>query len=83
MRHATTVQLTNNVAFVSDSSLDAALKKAGVSPQDAAIITKANADARINALDDALGVIAVIEALGLVATVLLPRRSPGAPAPAS
>ena len=83
VRHATTVQLTNNVAFVSDSSLDAALKKAGVSPQDAAIITKANADARINALDDALGVIAVIEALGLVATVLLPRRSPGAPAPAS
>ena len=83
VRQATTVQLTNNVAFVSDSSLDAALKKAGVSPQDAAIITKANADARINALDDALGVIAVIEALGLVATVLLPRRSPGAPAPAS
>ena len=82
VRQATTVQLTNNVAFVSDSSLDAALKKAGVSPQDAAIITTANADARINALDDALGVIAVIEALGLVATVLLPRRSPGAPAPA-
>ena len=83
VRQATTVQLTNNVAFVSDSSLDAALKKAGVSQQDAAIITKANADARISALDDALGVIAVIEALGLVATVLLPRRSPGAPAPAS
>jgi EmrB/QacA subfamily drug resistance transporter len=81
VRQAATVQLTNNVAFVSDASLNKALNDAGVSPEESAVITKANSDARVGALDDALSVIAIIEVLALLCTVLIPRRPPGTRAP--
>ncbi|HEY9293535.1 MAG TPA: MFS transporter [Microlunatus sp.] len=71
------VQLADGVPFVSDRDLEAALEKAGATPQQTAAIVDANEAARIDALRMSLAVLAVIAAVALFASRLIPRRPAG------
>ncbi len=74
---AATVQLTSGVPFVSDTDLRAALAKASVPAGEADAVVAHNADARLAALRDALGVVALFSVGALFLTPLLPRRPVG------
>jgi hypothetical protein len=69
-----TVELAAGVPFVSDAQLDAALTDAGVPEDVAAAIAQDNADARVSALQGALGVLVLLGAVALFVSRSIPRR---------
>ena len=81
-----TVELSSGVPFISDTELTSRLDAAGVSPEVAGAIVDENASARLDALDDALWVVALLSVVGLFVTGLVPttpigrrRAAPGPP----
>jgi EmrB/QacA subfamily drug resistance transporter len=72
-----TTEIQSNVAFVSDTQLQAALNESTLSSSDKSAIMAVNSSARINALDNALGVILGLEVLALFFTGLLPNKALG------
>jgi MFS family permease len=75
-RVAATTQLASGVPFVSDSALRAGLDEAGVEDEVADTVVAENAAARVEGLDAALGVLALLAVVALGFT----RRIPAAPA---
>ena len=74
VKAAATTSLTGQVPFVSTSQLKAALDASQVSSSDAAAIVAVNEQARSDALDSSLGVIAVIEVIALGFSSMIRRR---------
>jgi len=70
-----TTDLASGVPFLSDQQLSDALDEAGVDATTAAAVQSVNADARLEALQVAFAVTALIAVLALFGTGLLPRRS--------
>ena len=70
-------QLVGGVSFVSDAQLATALQKAGVSDADAAAITAINASARLEALQVAFALAALISIGALFFTRRIPITAPG------
>jgi hypothetical protein len=73
------VKLTSGVPFVSDKDLEAALHDAPVGPATADAIVEQNADARIDGLRAALGVLALFSILAVIAARRLPTVQPSDP----
>ncbi len=67
-------QLSSGVPFVSDADLQAALDDAGVPPKTADAIVDENSDARLRALQEALGALALFALLATFFTRRLPMR---------
>ena len=72
-----TTEITSGVAFVSDAQLEDALAEAGVDEASAAEIVQVNTDARLEALQAAFAVAAVLAALAFLFTGRLPTVAPG------
>jgi MFS family permease len=72
-----TTQLVGGVPFISDKQLTEALEQAGVDEAQATAILEVNASARIDALQEAFGVTALLTAGALFFTGRIPRRAPG------
>ncbi|KQY43793.1 MFS transporter [Cellulomonas sp. Root137] len=66
------VQLAGGVPFVSDAQLQTALDEAGLPPDEVTAITEENAAARIDALRASLAVLAIVAALALYFSRLIP-----------
>jgi MFS family permease len=71
------VELAGGIPFVSDGDLEAALRDAGVPEAQAAAIVDENASARLAGLRLSLSVLALITALALFFSRLLPTVPPG------
>jgi MFS family permease len=78
---AATVQLAPGVPFISDADLDRALKEAGVPPETADALTELNITARVQALRVSLAVLAILAAVAIFLTRLLPTAPAGRPEP--
>lgn len=76
------VELASGVPFVSDAQLETALDDAGLPPDEAQAIVDENESARIDALRASLMVLALVAALALFFSRLLPTRPVGAAEPA-
>jgi hypothetical protein len=74
-----TVQLAPGVPFISDADLDRALLEAGVPATTADAVVEVNANARIEALRVSLAVLAVLAAIAIFMTRLLPTTPAGRP----
>jgi MFS family permease len=74
---AATVQLAPGVPFISDADLDRALLQAGVPASTADAVVEVNATARIDALRVSLAVLAVLAAIAIFMTRLLPTAPAG------
>jgi Na+/melibiose symporter-like transporter len=72
-----TTELTSGVAFVSDAQLEDALAEAGVDQASADEIVQVNTEARLEALQAAFAVAAVLSALAFLFTGRLPTVAPG------
>jgi MFS family permease len=77
------VELAGGVAFVSDADLEAALDDAGVAPATTEATLDAYADARLDGLRAALGILAVLAVLALFLAQAIPTRPTGAGEPAA
>jgi hypothetical protein len=66
-------ELASGVPFLSDTQLQAALSDAGVPPQTADAVVDVNSDARLEALQVAFSLAALITAGALIASRRLPR----------
>ena len=73
-----TVDLASGVPFVSDTDLRQAMTDAGQSPEVTDAVVDENRAARIEGLDAALGVLAIVAMLSLFATGRVPEEQPGA-----
>jgi MFS family permease len=71
------VQLAAGVPFISDTDLEAALTSAGVSSETTEAVVEENRKARIEALDAAIALLAVLALVSLFFTDKLPDRQPG------
>jgi MFS family permease len=71
------VQLASGIPFVSDPDLEAALAETDLSPDVAQAVVDENATARLVGLRTALTVLAVIAAIAIFMTRLLPTRPAG------
>jgi len=71
--------LVGGVPFISDAQLDAALQDAGVSQADADAISEVNATARLEALQVAFALAALITIGALFGTGRIPTVPPGSP----
>ncbi|MGO4201703.1 MFS transporter [Rhodococcus sp. TAF43] len=69
--------LASGVPFLSDTQLDADLRDAGVDPNTASAVVDANSDARLEALQSALSVAALLAVAALFGTGRIPRRPVG------
>jgi EmrB/QacA subfamily drug resistance transporter len=77
------VQLASGVPFMSDTALTTALTDAGVSAQTTQAVVDENRSARIDGLDAALGVLAILAVVSLFFTARIPDEQPdGDPADA-
>jgi hypothetical protein len=76
---ASSVQLANGIPFMSDADLQAALSKAGVSPEVAAEAEEANDQARVDGLRSALSVLARFAIAGLFVARAIPKMPKSAP----
>jgi EmrB/QacA subfamily drug resistance transporter len=74
-------QLAAGVPFVSDKDLQAALTKAGVSPQASEAILAENSAARLEGLRTALAALGLIALIGLFVTRRIPTQQPGSAPP--
>lgn len=72
-----TTEISSGVAFVSDAQLEDALADAGVDQASADEIVQINTDARLEALQAAFAVAAVLAALAFLFTGRLPTVAPG------
>jgi hypothetical protein len=72
------VQLESGVPFVSDADLEAALEEAGASSTTTDAALEAYDEARIDGLEAALALLAVLVVIALFAAQLIPRRPVGA-----
>ena len=72
-----TTEISSGVAFVSDAQLEDALADAGVDEASAEEIVQVNTDARLEALQAAFAVAAVLAALAFLFTGRLPTVAPG------
>jgi hypothetical protein len=70
------VQLVNGIPFVSDADLKAALEEARIPPKQADAIVEVNANARLEALQASLAVIAGVALLALFFAGGIPTRQP-------
>ncbi len=68
--------LASGVPFVSDADLKTALDDAHVAPKTADAIVAENSDARLSALQAALGVVALVALLGLFFAGGIPAKQP-------
>jgi EmrB/QacA subfamily drug resistance transporter len=71
------VEMAGGVPFVSDADLEAALKEAGADDELTESVLEDNRRARVDGLDAALAVIALIALIGLFFTRMVPARQPG------
>ena len=71
------VELASGIPFVSDPDLEAALAETDLSPEAAQAVVDENATARLVGLRTALTVLAVIAAIAIFLTRLLPTRPVG------
>jgi MFS family permease len=71
------VQIASGIPFMSDGDLESALAAAGVDSEAADAIVDENAAARIDGLRAALGALAVVGVVALLATRKLPTRPVG------
>lgn len=76
-------RLAAGVPFVSDDALEAALEDAGVDQAVAEEIVDENEAARLDALQAALSLLALVAVVALFSTRGIPTRQPDAPAPVS
>ncbi len=74
------VQLASGVPFISDTTLQENLAKAGASPEVSTAVVDANRTARIEGLDTALAVLALISLIPLFFTRRIPTSQPGSSA---
>jgi MFS family permease len=72
-------ELVGGVPFVSDADLEAALEEAGASSTTTDAALEAYDDARIDGLEAALALLAVLVVIALFAAQFIPRRPVGAP----
>jgi hypothetical protein len=77
------VQLSSGIPFTSDKDLEAALANANVPTETADAIVKENADARIDALRAALGVLAIFAVIALFTARRMPDQQPVIELPAA
>jgi hypothetical protein len=75
-----TVQLAGGIPFLSDADLQAALDEAGASPTVAQAALDSNRNARVEGLQDALAVLALVAAVALFAARRIPAVPVAAPA---
>ena len=80
VKAAVSTQLEGGVPFVSDAQLRTALESAGVSQSDIDAITDVNATARLEALQTAFALAALIGIGALFFTRRIPDQPPGRPA---
>lgn len=73
------VEMASGVPFLSDTQLEQALAEAGVDQATASAVVAVNSQARVEGLDAALGVLAIIAVGALFFTGGIPRRQPGDP----
>ena len=71
-----TAELSAGIPFVSDAQLLTALEDAGVPAATSDALVKENADARLEGLRAALGILALIALVGLFFTRKLPTEQP-------
>jgi EmrB/QacA subfamily drug resistance transporter len=71
------VQLAEGVPFISDSDLEAALIEAGVDPAVTEAVVSDNQQARVEALDAAIALLAVLALVSLFFTGNIPTQPPG------
>jgi MFS family permease len=71
-------ELTSGVPFISDADLQKALDDAGVAPATATAVVDENADARLDGLRAALGVLAVLALVALFLSGSIPTAPVGA-----
>ena len=72
------VELAGGIPFVSDADLEDALDDAGVPEETAQAVVDDNEAARLDGLQVSLAVLALLAALALFLTRLLPTRAVGA-----
>jgi hypothetical protein len=70
------VELSTGIPFVSDADLEQALDDAGVPEDTAQAVVDENAQARINGLRAALGVLALLALVALGAASSIPTEQP-------
>ncbi|MDP2288234.1 MAG: MFS transporter [Actinomycetota bacterium] len=71
------VELASGVPFLSDTQLEAAMLEAGASPEVTDAVVMENQAARVQGLDAALGVLAILAMASLVFTSRIPEVQPG------
>lgn len=71
------VELASGVPFLSDTQLEAAMLEAGASPEVTDAVVTENQEARVQGLDAALGVLAILAMASLVFTSRIPEVQPG------
>lgn len=76
VKSQTGVQLQSGAPFLSDAQLDTALAEAGTSPEVSRAALDANADARLDGLRAALGILALAALLALFFTQRIPTTQP-------
>jgi multisubunit Na+/H+ antiporter MnhC subunit len=77
---AAEVRLAAGVPFVSDADLEAALADSGLDDETASAIAEENAQARVDGLQSALVLLALVAVLALFSTRGIPRAQPAASA---
>jgi MFS family permease len=75
------VELASGIPFMSDADVEKAMQETGQSPEVTQAAVDANRDARIEALDVTLSVLAVIAVVALFPTRRIPREHPGGARP--
>lgn len=80
VRAQATVEMAAGVPFLSDTQLRQALAEAGAAPKTTDAVVSVNAQARVEGLDAALGILALIAVVALFFTDRIPARAPGSPA---
>ena len=78
VRESSTVQMAPGVPFISDSQLARELDAVGADATVRAAVLDENRKARVDALDAALGVLALLAVVSLWFTGRVPNRQPGA-----
>ena len=79
VRSQATTELSGGVPFLSDTQLESALDEAGVDDSTQQAIVTVNSDARLEALQVAFAVTALIAVAALFGTGRIPRRPVGTP----
>lgn len=77
VKDTATVTLASGAPFISDSALRTAMVDAGASPETTDAVVDENRTARIEGLDAALGVLALLAVITLLFTGRLPESPPG------